>query len=426
MAIAQDRYVKITSTNVNDSTVADRDLGGLVFTKTAIIKVYDEQSGTWKSEAFSQDMFLECFNASQVANRFGSDSDEYNFALEYFAYMSPSGRAPTKLSFVNIGENEAPVDALERINKDSNNFGSFCFLQGGDYTCEQMKDVVVANDGYNYKYLFSLAFPFEAGGDESSSDESAATGDTEVKDATAKAFQKYLSGSAETPSYTGYCLSLGRVKDEDDKDVNFNYAAMMPMTIFASTDYNRANTATFFMFKQFDTQLATVSSDEVADVYDSAFVNYVGLVQVNGRRRAFFQRGVNGNGEGTAIYCNEVWLKSRIATDIIDLMLSVERIPANEDGELIISNLISADAEIGINNGVIERNKTLTADQRRKVYNLTQDNEAYRQIEQGGYYLEVTIEKGTRFNTEEYKAIYRLIYAKGDAICAVEGTHLLV
>ena len=41
---------------------------------------------------------------------------------------------------------------MKGINKDSNNFGSFCFLQGGDYTCEQMKDVIVANDGYNYKY----------------------------------------------------------------------------------------------------------------------------------------------------------------------------------------------------------------------------------------------------------------------------------
>lgn len=426
MAIAQDRYVKITSTNINDSAVADRDLGGLVFTKTSNILVYDEKTGSWKSEEFAQDMFLECFNAAQVATRFGSNSEEYEFALEYFSYISPSGRAPTKLTFVNIGGSEDPVSAIERVNKDSNNFGSFCFLQGGDYTCEQMKDVIVANDGYNYKYLFSLAFPFAAGDDDSSSDEPAATGDTAVKDATATAFQKYLAGSADVPTYTGYCLSLGRVKDEEGKEVNFNNAAMMPMTIFASTDYNRANTATFFMFKQFDTQLATVSSDEVADVYDGAFVNYVGLVQVNGRRRSFYQRGVNGNGEGTAIYCNEVWLKSRIATDIIDLMLSVEKIPANEDGELVIYNLICTDAELGINNGVIERNKTLTADQRRKVYNLTQDNEAYRTIEQSGYYLEVTIEKGTRFNTEEYKAIYRLIYAKGDAICAVEGTHLLV
>lgn len=426
MAIAQDRYVKITSTNVNDSTVADRDLGGLVFTKTANILVYNEETDRWEPEEFAQDMFLECFNASQVANRFGSNSPEYDFALEYFSYISPSGRAPTKLTFVNIGGSEDPVAAIERVNKDSNNFGSFCFLQGGDYTCEQMKDVIVANDGYNYKYLFSLAFPFAAVDDDSSSDEPAATGDTAVKDATATAFQKYLAGSADAPTYTGYCLSLGRVKDEEGKEVNFNNAAMMPMTIFASTDYNRANTATFFMFKQFDTQLATVSSDEVADVYDGAFVNYVGLVQVNGRRRSFYQRGVNGNGEGTAIYCNEVWLKSRIATDIIDLMLSVEKIPANEDGELVIYNLICTDAELGINNGVIERNKTLTADQRRKVYNLTQDNEAYRTIEQSGYYLEVTIEKGTRFNTEEYKAVYRLIYAKGDAICAVEGTHLLV
>ena len=426
MAIAQDRYVKITSTNINDSAVADRDLGGLVFTKTANIFVYDEATDSWKSDAFAQDMFLECYNASQVANRFGSGSDEYEFALEYFSYLSPSGRAPTKLTFVNIGASDTPAEAIERVNKDSNNFGSFCYLQGGDYTCEQMKEVIALNDGYNYKYLFSLAFPFAAGDDDSSSDESEATGDIPIKEATATAFQKYLAGQSDTPTYTGYCLSLGRVKDEEGKAVNFNYAAMMPMTIFASTDYNRANTATFFMFKQFDTQLATVSNDDAADVYDGLFINYVGLVQINGRRRSFYQRGVNGNGEGTAIYCNEIWLKSRIATDILDLMLSVEKIPANEDGELIISNLISADAELGINNGVIERNKTLTADQRRKVYNLTQDNEAYRVIEQSGYYLEVTIEKGTRFNTEEYKAVYRLVYAKGDAICAVEGTHFLV
>ena len=417
-AIPQERYIKITSVNVNDADVADRDLGGLVFTKK------DKFTG---GKNFDKDYLVECFSSSQVADCFGSDSDEYNFALEYFSYMSPSGRAPTKLTFARIEGEEAPVKALERVNKGSNNFGSFCFLQGGDYTCKQMADVVKANHGYNYKYLFSLAFPKNDFEDSDSSiDDDQAGDDTLIKNCTATQFQKYLAGDAEKPTSDGYVLSLGNETDDDDKSIDFNIAAMMPMSIFSSTDYNRPNTATFFMFKQFDTQIATVNDEQDANYYDRHCVNYVGLVQVNGRRRAFYQRGVNGNGESTAVYCNEVWLKSRIATDIIELMLSVERIPANEDGELIIRNLICSDAEFAITNGVIERNKTLTESQKRKVYNLTKDNEAYRQIEQAGYYLEVSIEKGTEYNTDEYKAIYRLIYAKGDAICAVEGTHLLV
>lgn len=428
MAIAQERYVKITSTNVNDTAVADRDLGGLVFTKTATLKVYNAKTDKWEQKDFAKDMILECFDSTQVGESFGTDSQEYDFALEYFSFRPPSGRSPTKLSFANIGLGEDPVVAFERVNKDSNNFGSFCYLQGGDYTLAQMKDVVTKNDEFNYKYLFCIAFPLGSGDDsESSSDSEIPTGSETVANSTVIDFQNYLSGDADIPTYTGYAPVLGRTVEEDgETSVNFNIAAMMPMAILSATDYSQPDAATFFMFKQFDTQIATVTSDAVANVYDAKCVNYLGLVQINGRRRSFYQRGVNGNGESTAVYCNEVWLKSRIATDIIELMLSVDRIPANEDGELLIRNLISADAELGITNGVIERNKTLTDAQRRKVYNLTKDNEAYREIEQGGYWLDVKIEKGTKFNTEEYKAVYRLIYSKGDAICAVEGTHYLV
>lgn len=428
MAIAQERYVKITSMNVNDTAVADRELGGLVFTTTSRIKVYNAKTDKWEEDDFAKDMIIECFDSTQVGNIFDTTSKEYDYALEYFSYMSPSGRAPTKLSFALIENGEDPVKALERVNKDSNNFGSFCYLQGGEYTLKQMKDVVEKNDEFNYKYLFSIAFPYAGGDDESSESNDATSIDpsTKVKDSTALDFQRLLSGDADASTFTGYVVTLGRIKDSEDNAVDFNNAAVIPMAIFASTNYSQANSSTFFMFKQLDAQDATVTSDEIADIYDRKFVNYMGLVQVNGRRRKFYQRGVNGNGEATSVYCNEVWLKSRIATDLIDLMVSVEKIPANADGELLIRSVISTDAELAISNGVIEKNKTLDAAQRRKVYNLTHDNEAYREIEQGGYRLEVEIVKGTKFNTEEYKAVYRLIYSKGDAICAVEGTHFLV
>lgn len=398
MALPQDRYVKIISTNAGDPAITNRDLGALLFTKGV---------DGWKESAgeFATGKMVVTHSLDQVAKYWESDSKEYKFAARYFGYVSPSATAPVTLSFTKWGEDsEKPVEAFNRINDATNNFGSFAFAES-DITLAQVKDVAMANVGYNYRYLYSVS----AG----TKDKATTEVETDALSAVSAKQVAHFLGSVN-----GTCCTQG---EESAESIALT-AAAMPMAIFGATNYDGVNTATYFMFKQFDGEAATVEDSATADELDNLNCNYNGLVQVNGQRRAFYQRGRNLDGENTAVYCNEIWLKARISTDIMNLFLGTERIPANEDGELMLYGVISSAAAQGIQNGVIELGKTLTNAQKTKIFQLTGDSEAWFTVQESGYTISVEI----RQDGSEYKAYYKLIYSKGDAICYVEGSDILI
>lgn len=448
MALPQDRYVKIISTNAGDPAITNRDLGALLFTKGA---------DGWKESAgaFETGKMVVTHSLDQVAKYWKSDSKEYKFAARYFGYVSPSATSPVTLSFTKWGEDsEKPVEAFNRVNDATNNFGSFAFAES-DITLAQVKDVAMANVGYNYRYLYSVSAgtedkETEPAGTDSLSAVSAkqlaaflgemngtccTQGETIKAPAAfdiSKAYKKGDRVSHTETSTTKYYTAKEDIAAgtwDASKWTEFTpffdaplTAAAMPMAIFGATNYDGVNTATYFMFKQFDGEAATVEDSATADELDNLNCNYNGLVQVNGQRRAFYQRGRNLDGENTAVYCNEIWLKARISTDIMNLFLGTERIPANEDGELMLYGVISSAAAQGIQNGVIERGKTLTNAQKTKIFQLTGDSEAWFTVQESGYTISVEI----RQEGGEYKAYYKLIYSKGDAICYVEGSDILI
>ena len=208
--------------------------------------------------------------------------------------------------------------------------------------------------------------------------------------------------------------------------INPAIAAFMPLAVLGSVRYSGSNVATNYMYKRFPSQAYTVDTEEEADLYDEHCVNYIGLVQANGPRVAFTQQGYNINGEAINTYCNEVWLKSEVATALLNLFLSTDIVDADENGELLIYNTISSVAAQGINNGVISIGKVLDDDQKTAIYQLTQNAEAWRTIQDAGYYLTVEIRRVTEHSKTFYKAYYRLVYSKDDAILKVDGQHSLV
>ncbi|MBO7688063.1 MAG: DUF3383 family protein [Kiritimatiellae bacterium] len=545
MAIMQERYVRITSSNMGNSAIQERDLNGLLFT---IGRGWISSQG-----AFGTDSILKCYSVDQVRKYFAPNSDEVKFATKYFSYIAPSGGSPASLSIarvkvsssdafsdilsymesgssglgwytsptkgsvecslqgnppnggavtlligpssgaavpkatytfvsgirtatnqVLIGENseetaanfaavvngtagfygqtaskyvtatvdgakvtltsikageenspfasagqvewlsidptegtdggdyvgspytESPAAALSRVNQISNNFGSFAFLPGDVFTDSQMESVLSQNAGYNYKYLASAGILPAAYSDP-------------TKD--------YDDTSREIEFVEAVQEQNGAVVTRGD-----GTSAAIPMAIFASVDYGGVNSAPTFMFKQISGEKPTVTSDQVADTLDGIHVNYYGLTQVNGQQIAFYQRGFNLDGEDMAVYCNEVWLKSHIATAIFNLLVSVERVPANSDGEAMLYATISGAAQQGVRNGVIEVGKTFSADQRAKIFQVTGDSEAYQTMQNAGYWLNVSIEQ----DGSEYKAVYSLVYGKGDAIRFVQGQDILM
>lgn len=441
MAIPQDRYVKITSTNVGDAAISDRELGGLFLTKgkgwSPVDGVKDASGVALAGRAMEADSLIIVHSTEQAKKYFASNSDEVAAAERYFSYVSPSGTSPETLTFARVkvtdgdgniltwkktetdegwynGDTEVssptietPKDAFGRVSSATINFGGFAFIDS-DYTCEQIKDVAVENHAKNYKHLFSVACTKDA--------ETVAADDVMIGQATAASFATYLG--ADVNDISGVVITKG----------DSVLSAQIPMAIGAATNYDGVNSVPTFMFKSIASETATVDDETEADTLDRANVNYVGLVQINGAQRSFYQRGRCANGEDIGVYFNEMWLKSRISSDILDYMLSVERIPANADGELLIYSIAVGAANKALTNGVIEKGKTLDDDQKRKVYSLTGDNEAWMNIENVGYVIDVKISKkeSSGYDNGDYIATYQLIYAKGDAIKKVEGTNILL
>lgn len=511
MALSQDRYISIKSTNAGTPAVTNRELGGLCFTL----------GKGWRGEVpWDYGTAVVIHSAAQAVKYFASESAELIEAQRYFNYASPSGTAPTTLTYIRMkvqdgtnvsakvsvekmasstitatanpttlwakvgkktgsyvfefqgtswtygGSNvniadygitvtnspvsgdkviavvsdmlswkknasgvggwynlssttaiasptiETPVDAYIRVDKDTNNFGSFNYIDLDTWTCKNMRDVAIANAVKNYKYLFSVACL-----DSGTTDP--ATDATKMDLVKTTAFKTYLTNGDVAEEY--------KTEDGINGTAIINgydvFSATMPMALFSAVNYDGVNTATNFMFKRFSGETATVVDDDIADTFDAANINYYGLVQINGQRKAFYQPGVNSDGENTAVFCNEIWLKSRISTSVMNLMLETEMIPANEDGELMLYSTISSVASKGVTNGMIEIAKELTDEQKAKIFQLTGDSDAWFTVQNSGFYLIVTIEQTSE---GKYKAVYKLIYSKGDSIVKVEGTDILI
>lgn len=455
-ALPQDRYISIASVNIGTPEISDRDFGGLIFTETASIIV----NGTTKEFAF--DKMIEVYTADQAMNYFGSGADETEMAIQYFGYRSPRGFSPRRLCFVRKYSNptneqesyiaeatasmdkaqkaqwienykkenkvEYPVDAIVRINGLTNNFGGFMYAQAENYTVAQMEDVVKYVNTLDHKYLFSLSFPVEVEADDEAASDTALIGATNARDFVIK-----LANGKSLPSYAGTCVWVGHNVDDNDTDessddetINSAIASIMPLSILGAVRYSGTNTVTNYMFKQFASQKYTVDDEAEADAYDALCINYIGLVQGNGDRKAFTQQGYNINGEATNTYCNEMWIKSEVATAILNLFLESETVSSEEDGRLLIYNTIASVAVRAKNNGTIAIGKTLDDDQKRSIYQYTQEAEAWRTVQESGYWLNVQVRRVSENGKTFYKAYYILVYSKDDAILKVEGSHALV
>lgn len=386
MALDQNRYIRI-STNVGNTAIGIRDFNGLAFTTTAMLS----GAGALKT-AYDKGEVVQ-LTKQQVTTCFGSSSSEVAFADKYFAYCSPEGFSPTKLSFAKIGVGSGettPLQAFNRVVSGYNNFGSFTVLgkigsSSGELTAAQIKAVADANAALNSLFLFCISLTPE--------------NYTAVTTAVGK------------PEGTFYSYAKDHV-----------YGAYRPMSIVASARWDLANSSPMFMFKEFPSDTYDVETEELADALDALNVNYLGRVHTNGQMVDFLQRGFNADGTDTGVFCNEMWFKASVATSYFNLVLRMNKIPANDDGAAMIRSAISDVITRALDNGTILVGKPLDNNDKAYIYSLTENENAFDLVQSQGFYLMVWIAKdGT-----EYKAYYRLIYSKGDGVRFTEGVHNLV
>lgn len=285
---------------------------------------------------------------------------------------------------------ETLTEALDRIANTSNNFGSFTFAES--LSADQVSEVASWTSAQNVSYLYS----------------------------------QHCTSSNYSDMYdackgkNGACLTLGESADN---------AQFMPMTIGACINYSRPAAATNFMFNQFNAETPTVTTDADADKYDAKKINYLGATQQAGKNIAFYQRGVlQGDISDIGVYWNEMWLKDAFATEFMNLLIALKQLPANADGSNTARGVMGTVIEEAKMNGTIQAGKTLNATQKAYITSLTADEDAWREVQVNGCWLDVKVQEyqNSQSGLTEYKIDYTLIYGKGDSIRKVTGSDVLI
>ena len=285
------------------------------------------------------------------------------------------------------------TDTLIASTDASNNFASFLFMSS--LSDEQIKEIAEWNDTQNVMFMYLVP----------------------VTDKNADTLSALLLG------YSGTTLTLTTRKGEFDE--------MIPGIVLAATDYAKRNSVQNYMFQQFPELTAKVTNTVEANKYDSLRVNYYGQTQTAGQNISFYQRGVMMGGASDLVdqnvYANEAWLKDTVAAQIMSLLLSVSRVPANNNGRAQLLAVIQSKINQALDNGTVSVGKALSTFQKLYIAEITGNPLAWQQVQNIGYWVDCQMQTYvTQDGRTEYKAVYTLIYSKEDAVRKVEGTHTLI
>ena len=287
---------------------------------------------------------------------------------------------------------ETITTALTNSNAASKNFGSFAFLTNLALDNAQIVEAATWNQALNNVYLYTAG----------------------TTAANASALSVLLANIG------GVCITLSPTLSP------LQYPEMCPMMIEAATNYLAPNSVQNYMFQIFSTLTPSVTTDADASTYDALKINYYGQTQEAGVQIAFYQRGIMQGTPtsplGMNTYVNEIWLKDAATAALMTLLLAQTQVPANMQGRGMLLNTLQEVVNQALLNGVISVNKTLTTSQKGYIENVTNDPDAWYQVQTIGYWLDcVIVAVGP-----DYQAQYTLVYSKDDVINFVSGTHVLI
>ena len=290
-----------------------------------------------------------------------------------------------------ISEADTPVQAIARATGISDNFGSFIFIPS--LSVSQIVSVADWNnaDEQNCKFMYLVAV---AGGN-------------------AETIASAVKG------YNGVWLQLSPANAEED---------YMPAAILAATDFSRTNGTQSYMFQSFAGVAPIVESNADADIYDALRVNYYGATQKSGKKLAFLQRGyLQGDIVDAGVYTNEIWLKDSFTTSFFNLLMAVNRIPANSDGEDMCRTVMQPTLDTAKLNGTIMPAKPFTPEQKAEINQLLGRSSGADEVYADGYAVKVAVETYTDpSGVAAYRVNYLLVYSKGDSVRMVKGTDVLI
>lgn len=312
------------------------------------------------------------------------------------------------------GTKQTMLQAYATALYKNNSFGSAFFLNRGDL--QECIDVATYNASQNVRYMLLLQVRAERIQSKNS------LGAT-IEDIVGDELESFSEALIETTS-TGLILEI--IGEESQ------YLAHLPAGLLSATDYTRTNGTMNYMFRQSGVTLKEqVTNDLTANKLDPLRINYYGLTAEAGSDIRFFQRAyLCGNASAPldmSVHANEQWLKARFTQLWFNLMLSTRGVPANLDGKMRGISIITQVIDEAINNGVILKNKEFTVIQKLSISDVTGDYNGWITVMNNGCWFDVQIkERMGESGVAEYYLDYILVYAKGDWVRKVVGSHNLV
>lgn len=282
------------------------------------------------------------------------------------------------------------ADVLNNSVEISNNFASYAFVNATLSTAD-IDTIGAFNDEQNYQYMF-------------------------CGDVTSSNYNDIVTAAS---AHSGMAINYQPYNDALP-------AYLMPATILAATDYDKVNGTVNYMYQLFPNQAVTVDTNALSKTLDNLKINYNGQTQKAGSNITFYQDGYLADGTDIAVYANEIWLKDAMATELLNLEIGLDKIPANIDGLGLIETTLQVVIAEALNNGVISVGKPLTNTQKAYITQLTGDSDAWKTVNLNGYVLSTEITQKVESGKTIYIAEYTLVYAKGDSIRKVEGKHVLI
>ncbi len=287
--------------------------------------------------------------------------------------------------FSNGVEAQTVTDTLSDSTSLNNNYGSFSFIDS--LTNDQIVEGAAFADGRNVEYVFEVP----------------------VTTINRAAISGLISGYASCNmmlSYPG------------------QYHHLLHACVLAASNYEKPAASKNYMYQTDSRLTPSVKTDAEADANDALNVNYYGQTQEAGVDVSFLQKGrlTGGSSAPTAmgVHANEQWLKSYLKSQFLSMFLALEQVSADLVGQGIGMSYLDAGISLALTNGTFSVGKTLTTTQINYITQLTGDSKAYLDVQNRGYWYDVTTDATT--NTMDYL----LVYSKRDSVDKVEGRHSLI
>lgn len=294
--------------------------------------------------------------------------------------------------FSNGKLTETITDILTSSTAISNNFGSFLFMP--TFILDQIIEAATWNSTQTEWFLYSTVL-------------------TDITQASAyNAALNGLQGTAVT-----YSITDGEYPEE------------APMMIMAATNYNVVNSVQNYEFQIFNLT-PSVTDDATSATLNNYKINYYGQTQTAGVQINFYQQGVLMGGitepQDINVLANEAWFKDAIGSSLMNLLLVLNQVSANQQGRTQILVILQNSINQALSNGTISVGKPLTITQQLYIQQITGSATAWYQVQNIGYWVDCQIVPYVVDSVTKYKANYTLIYSKDDVIRLIEGTDILI